>query len=128
MRELFRTDLKRVFKDKLLMVLGILAVVFALMMPLLYAAIAAAEEFMELGLTNGLYAKNLFFQSFFFGNKVVGSYIFVCFDKTVDSINFALACIVVDVNHQFVLLTKKIGKLVDIQRQKTANANNNKTG
>ena len=39
MVELLKTDLKRVFKDKLLFVMGILAVVFALLTPLLYAVI-----------------------------------------------------------------------------------------
>ena len=43
MTELFRADLKRVLKDKLVLVMGILAVVFALITPLLYAAIFAGD-------------------------------------------------------------------------------------
>ena len=37
MAELFRADLKRVLKDKLLLIMGILAVVFASITPILYA-------------------------------------------------------------------------------------------
>ena len=40
MTELFKADLKRVLKDKLLLVMGILAIIFALGTPLLYAGFA----------------------------------------------------------------------------------------
>lgn len=75
MIDLLRTDLKRALKDKLIIVLLIIAGAFALMTPLLYKAIFF---FMELDneimpelemLGIGVYAKSMFFSSFSLGNN-----------------------------------------------------------
>ena len=71
MKNLLRADFKRVFKDKLLLVLGILAVVFALITPLLYVAIFSvmtAEEAEMMGTL--ISAKAQFFGSFSLGNNL----------------------------------------------------------
>lgn len=71
MRELFRADLKRVLKDKLLIVMGILAVVFALITPLLYAAIFSMDGLIDDPLLASLVsAKSQFFQSFSMTNNL----------------------------------------------------------
>lgn len=71
MTELFRADLKRVLKDKLLMVMGILAVVFALITPLLYAAIFSMDGLMDEPLLASLVsAKSQFFSSFSMTNNL----------------------------------------------------------
>ena len=71
MRELFRADLKRVLKDKLLMVMGILAVVFALITPLLYAAIFSSGGLLDDPMFSSLVsAKGQFFQSFSMTNNL----------------------------------------------------------
>lgn len=71
MKSLLKADFKRVLKDKLLIVMGILAVVFALITPLLYALIFAtggmAEEPMLATLISG---KAQFFGSFSIGNNL----------------------------------------------------------
>jgi ABC-type transport system involved in multi-copper enzyme maturation permease subunit len=71
MRSLLQADFKRVFKDKLLLVLGILAVAFALMTPVLYAVLFSAmgveQEPMLAGLIS---AKAQFFSSFSMGNNL----------------------------------------------------------
>lgn len=68
---LFRADLKRVLKDKLLLVMGILAVVFALITPLLYAAIFSADGLLDDPLFASLVtAKSQFFQSFSMTNNL----------------------------------------------------------
>ena len=71
MLELLRADLKRVLKDKLLTVMGILAVVFALMTPLLYAAIFSGGGLMDEPMLASLVsAKGQFFQSFSMTNNL----------------------------------------------------------
>ena len=71
MGELFRADLKRVLKDKLLIVMGILAVVFALITPLLYAAIFSMDGLLEDSMLASLVsAKSQFFQSFSMTNNL----------------------------------------------------------
>lgn len=71
MTELFRADLKRVLKDKLLVVMGILAVVFALITPLLYAAIFSMDGLLDDPLFASLVsAKSQFFQSFSMTNNL----------------------------------------------------------
>ena len=72
MRSLLKADLRRVLKDKLLIVMGILAVVFALITPLLYALIISgmgADEDLEIfGIA--FTAKSMFFNSFSLGNNL----------------------------------------------------------
>ena len=71
MTNLFRADLKRVLKDKLLLVMGILAVVFALITPLLYAAIFSSDGLLDDPLFASLVtAKSQFFQSFSMTNNL----------------------------------------------------------
>ena len=71
MTELFRADLKRVLKDKLVLVMGILAVVFALITPLLYAAIFSGDGLLSDPLFSSLItAKAQFFQSFSMTNNL----------------------------------------------------------
>ena len=71
MGELFRADLKRVLKDKLLIVMGILAVVFALITPLLYAAIFSMDGLLDDPMLASLVsAKSQFFQSFSMTNNL----------------------------------------------------------
>ncbi len=71
MRELLRADFRRVLKDKLLIVMGILAVVFALITPLLYTLLFATEELASDPMLAGLVsAKSQFFQSFSLGNNL----------------------------------------------------------
>lgn len=71
MTELLRADLKRVLKDKLLMVMGILAVVFALITPLLYAAIFSSGGILDDPLFGSLVsAKGQFFSSFSMTNNL----------------------------------------------------------
>lgn len=71
MTELFRADLKRVVKDKLLIVMGILAVVFALITPLLYAAIFSMDGLLSDPMFASLVsAKSQFFQSFSMTNNL----------------------------------------------------------
>ena len=71
MRELIQADLKRVLKDKLLLVLAILAVVFALITPitfaLVFSVIDVSEEPMLAALVS---AKGMFFQSFSMTNNM----------------------------------------------------------
>lgn len=69
MRNLLKADLKRAWKDKLFLILCILAGVFAISTPLLYKAIFALmdmEEMLEMGplLGNSFTAKGMFFTSF----------------------------------------------------------------
>ena len=71
MRELFRADLKRVLKDRLLLVMGILALVFALVTPLLYAVIFSTGGLLDDPLFASLVsAKSQFFQSFSMTNNL----------------------------------------------------------
>ena len=69
MRDLLKTDLKRILKDKLFLVVLILGGVFALITPLLYEALVLAFDFSadEAGML--IDAKTLFFSSFSLGNN-----------------------------------------------------------
>jgi len=71
MRNLLKADFKRVLQDKLLLVMGILAVVFAAMTPLLYAAIFSVggmeQDPMFADMVSG---KTQFFSSFSIGNNL----------------------------------------------------------
>ena len=71
MKGLLKADFKRVMKDKLLIVMGILAVVFALITPLLYALLFSGEDMTGTGLLSGFVsAKSNFFSSFSIGNNI----------------------------------------------------------
>lgn len=71
MTELLRVDLRRILKDKLLLVVIILTVVFALSTPLLYALIFSSGEFAnDPMLANLISAKALFFSNFSLGNNL----------------------------------------------------------
>lgn len=70
MTNLVKTDLTRVLKDKLFLVVCILGVVFALITPLLYVLLFGAMEMPEgLGMENLISAKAQFFSSFSLGNN-----------------------------------------------------------
>ena len=70
MTNLLKADFKRVFKDKLLLVVGILAVVFSVITPVLYALLFSGmdDSLVELGLL--VNAKGMFFDSFVPGNNL----------------------------------------------------------
>lgn len=71
MRELIQADLKRVIKDKLMLVLAILAVVFALITPLTFALVFSVIDVSEEPMLAALVsAKGLFFQSFSMTNNM----------------------------------------------------------
>ena len=71
MRELIQADLKRVIKDKLMLVLAILAVVFALITPLTFALVFSVIDVSEEPMLSALVsAKGLFFQSFSMTNNM----------------------------------------------------------
>ena len=77
MLRLLKVDFKRVLKDKLFLVMCILAVVFAAVTPLLYVAIfgTLGVETGEMGemldaLGMSINAKSMFFQSFSLGNNL----------------------------------------------------------
>ena len=71
MKGLLKADFKRVLKDKLLIVMGILAVVFALITPLLYALLFSGENVSITGILSGFVsAKSTFFSSFSIGNNI----------------------------------------------------------
>lgn len=72
MAALLKADLKRVLKDKLLLVMVILAVVFALITPLLFAIIFSLEDLPQdpLLLSTLVSAKSQFFQSFSMTNNM----------------------------------------------------------
>lgn len=63
MVNLIKTDLKRVLKDKLFIVMLILSTVFAFITPLLYFGISNLGDIPEM-LGDGFYAKNMFFEAF----------------------------------------------------------------
>ncbi|MBR4017339.1 MAG: hypothetical protein IKK11_05960 [Oscillospiraceae bacterium] len=71
MKGLLKADFRRVLKDKLLLVIGILAVVFAALTPLLYAIIFTGADIfaddMLIGIVSG---KSQFFGSFSMGNNL----------------------------------------------------------
>lgn len=75
MMNLLKADFKRVLKDKLLIVMGILAVVFAAITPLLYAALFLTGEIAEDPMTQEMLSgaisgKVQFFSSFSLGNNL----------------------------------------------------------
>ena len=75
MNGLLKSDFRRVFKDKLLIVMGILAVVFAAITPLLYAVIFSGNDIvddeMAMGMLSGfITGKAQFFGSFSLGNNL----------------------------------------------------------
>lgn len=75
MTGLLKADFRRVFRDKLLLIMGILAVAFALITPLLYAVLFSGNEAMsdpmvEQMLSGYISAKNQFFGSFSIGNNL----------------------------------------------------------
>lgn len=71
MRELIQADLKRVIKDKLMLVLAILAMVFALITPLTFALVFSVIDVSEEPMLAALVsAKGLFFQSFSMTNNM----------------------------------------------------------
>lgn len=69
--ELLKADLKRVLKDKLFYVLLILAIVFALITPILYSFLFSSEDMLDDPLIAGMIsAKSQFFLSFQLGNNL----------------------------------------------------------
>lgn len=71
MRSLLKADFKRVLKDKLLLVMGILAVVFAAFTPLLYAVMFSSMEMVDDPMVSSLISgKMQFFASFSMGNNL----------------------------------------------------------
>ena len=75
MTGLLKADFRRVLKDKLLIVIGILALVFAALTPLLYAAMVSGldiqdDDLMMDMLSGMLSAKTQFFASFSVGNNL----------------------------------------------------------
>ena len=71
MKSLLKADFKRVLKDKLLIVMGILAVVFAATTPLLYAVLfSAIDVTAEPMLSSYVTAKTQFFGTFSLGNNL----------------------------------------------------------
>ena len=74
MSGLLKADFRRVFKDKLLIVMGILAVVFAAITPVLYAIIfsglGSADEMTMDILSMYISGKAQFFSSFSLGNNL----------------------------------------------------------
>lgn len=75
MSGLLKADFRRVFKDKLLIVMGILAVVFAAITPLLYAFLVSgtddADSEMVMGMVSSYFSgKTQFFGSFSLGNNL----------------------------------------------------------
>lgn len=75
MKGLLKADFRRVRKDKLLPILGILAVAFAVFLPLLYAVVFSGAGFelddMTAAMISGLVSgKGLFFNAFSMGNNL----------------------------------------------------------
>ena len=71
MSGLLKADFRRILKDKLLLVMGILAVAFALITPLLYVAISSGMDEMSAELISGFVTgKAQFFSSFSIGNNL----------------------------------------------------------
>jgi len=73
MTNLIKADFKRVLKDKLLLVVGILALAFAFVTPLLYRVLVGEmsnDPTLEAMGFNAIYAKTQFFSSFSLGNNV----------------------------------------------------------
>lgn len=73
MNGLLRADFRRVFKDKLMIVMAALAVVFALTTPLIYVlAFSGMDELTKEAIVEllGMTAKDMFFESFSLGNNL----------------------------------------------------------
>ena len=71
MTGLLKSDFRRVLKDKLLIVVGILAVVFAITLPLLYAVLFSTADLLDTAILGNIFsAKTLFFSSFSIGNNL----------------------------------------------------------
>lgn len=71
MTKLIKADFTRVFKDKLVLIMAIIAAAFSLITPLLYVAIfSSSESLSEFGFENFVSAKSQFFQSFSIGNNM----------------------------------------------------------
>ena len=71
MTGLLKSDFRRILKDKLLIVVGILAVVFAITLPLLYAVIFSTADVLATEMLGNMFtAKTLFFSSFSMGNNL----------------------------------------------------------
>lgn len=71
MTELLKIDFRRVLKDKLLIVVGILAATFALITPILYVVLFGSQDMMDDPMiANFITAKAQFFQSFSMGNNL----------------------------------------------------------
>ncbi|MBQ7106261.1 MAG: hypothetical protein IJN93_01940 [Clostridia bacterium] len=71
MTELLKIDLRRVLKDKLLIVVGILAATFALITPILYVVLFGSQDMMDDPMiANLITAKSQFFQNFSMGNNL----------------------------------------------------------
>jgi len=75
MKNLLIADFRRVLKDKMLIVMGILAAAFALITPLLYTVIFSVTDMAEDPMTSAMLsgyitAKSQFFSSFSLGNNL----------------------------------------------------------
>lgn len=71
MKSLLKADFRRILKDKLLIVMGILAVAFAAFTPLLYALMFSSMDAMDDALLSSFVsAKSHFFNAFSIGNNV----------------------------------------------------------
>ncbi len=74
MRELLKADFRRVIKDKLLIVMGILALVFAVITPALYAVImgfvGTEDPIVGEMLATSFSAKGMFFNAFLIGDNL----------------------------------------------------------
>lgn len=70
MSKLLKADFKRLFQDKLLMVMGIIAVAFAFVTPVLYWLLFSGGELLNDPMfSNLILAKNQFFGAFSIGNN-----------------------------------------------------------
>ena len=71
MTKLIKADFRRVFKDKLVLIMAIIAAVFSFITPVLYAVLfGSSQSLSELGIENFVTAKSQFFQSFSIGNNM----------------------------------------------------------
>lgn len=75
MLSLIKADLRRIFKDRLLLIMGILAVSFAIATPLLYAIILAGTNAVQIDMLTDMLSgyfsgKTQFFGSFPIGNNM----------------------------------------------------------
>ncbi len=70
MKNLLKADWKRVTKDKLLLVMGVLAVAFAVILPLLYVVLFSGRGVEDETLSSLVSGKGQFFGSFSLGNNL----------------------------------------------------------